>query len=256
MTRSALPDLLQPARRARTWASRRSGRALADLERRYNLNQFQRFEAVLNRHGRSFRTSSSILEFGCGDGRLTQYLFEFAPGARVFGCDVLSEAIEACRRQFPGGRFVTNQPTPPLPFSDGQFDLIYSYSVFTHLSEPNHRAWLRELARALRPGGVMLHTVHSYAYLRRTGVFSPERLDKYRFREPPERLMASGRSYYYAVEDPSKNPEYGHTIMSRDYVLATWPRESGLELAEYVEGAIEAYPEGCQDLVLLRTAGS
>jgi len=34
-------------------------------------------------------------------------------------------------------------------------------------------------------------------------------------------------------------------------VIARWPQATGLRLLDYVEGAIESYPEGCQDVVLL-----
>lgn len=244
-------EVLRPSiRRVKVWASRHNGRRVADLERRYNLNQLQRFEAILNRQGRSFRTASAILEFGCGTGRLTQYLFELAPAASVFGCDVLGEAIATCQRRFPKGCFVTNRAAPPLRFEDAQFDLIYSYSVFTHLSEANHRAWLKELGRLLRPGGMMLHTVHSYEYLRRTAFFSPESLNKYQLPGSVEAFIRSGRDYFYAVDNPLM-PEYGHTIIRKAYVMERWPQAGGLALLDYVEGAIEAYPEGCQDLVLL-----
>ena len=239
------------ARRMAAWLRHAGSARIPDLERRYDLNQLQRFEAVLNRHGRSLRACASVFEFGCGEGRLTQYLFTVAPGASIWGCDVRPEAIAACRRRCPSGRFIVNQPAPPLPVADAQCDLIYSYSVFTHLSEPNHHAWLKELARILKPGGVMLHTVHSYEYLRRAALFSPESLKKYSLPEPVEEFIQSGRGYFYVVEDPSM-PEYGHTIICKEYVLERWPQYSGLELVEYAEGAIEAYPEGCQDLVLMR----
>jgi len=226
---------------------------IPDLERRYNLNQLQRFEAVLNRHGYSLRSCASVLEFGCGEGRLTQYLFPVAPGASIWGCDVRPEAIAAARRRCPAGRFLVNQPAPPLPVADAQCALVFSYSVFTHLSEPNHHAWLKELARVVKPGGMMLHTVHSYEYLRRAALFSPESLSKYALPESVEAFIRSGRGYFYVVEDPSR-PEYGHTLISKEYVTTRWPQSAGLDLLEYVEGAIEAYPEGCQDLVLMEKA--
>lgn len=245
-------DLLRPpVRRVKAWVRRHNGWLVSDLERRYNLNQLQRVEAVLNRHGWSFKRFSAILEFGCGDGRLIQHLVELAPAGSVVGCDVRTDAIDACRRRCPRGRFVVNRAAPPLDVEDAAFDLIYSYSVFTHLSEPNHRAWLRELARTLQPGGVMCHTVHSYEYLRRTASFSPGSLEKYRLAESVEAFIRAGRDYVYVVEHPAA-PEYGHTIIRKEYLLETWPRESGLALVDYVEGAIEAYPEGCQDLVLMR----
>jgi len=242
------------ARRMAAWLRHVGSPQIPDLERRYNLNQLQRFEAVLNRHGRSLRSCPSMLEFGCGEGRLTQYLFTVAPDASIWGCDVRPEAIAAARRRWPSGRFLVNQPVPPLPVADAQFDLVYSYSVFTHLSEPNHLAWLGGLARVLKPGGAMLHTVHSCEYLRRVARFSPAALEKYRFPEPVEAMLQAAPAYYYIADNPAA-PEYGHTIIRKEYVMERWPQASGLELVEYVEGAIEAYPEGCQDLVLLRKAG-
>ncbi|MBI3011706.1 MAG: hypothetical protein HYY58_04365 [Candidatus Omnitrophica bacterium] len=66
-------------------------------------------------------------------------------------------------------------------------------------------------------------------------------------------FMRSGCDYFYAVENP-KMPEYGHAIIRKEYVMAHWPQVAGLKLLDYVESAIEAYPEGCQDLVLLAKA--
>jgi SAM-dependent methyltransferase len=47
---------------------------------------------------------------------------------------------------------------------DATFDLVYSLSVFTHLSEPLQRFWIDELARVLRPGGFLLITTHGAHY--------------------------------------------------------------------------------------------
>ena len=228
----------------------RGGLSAAEYEKRYNLNQLQKFEAVLNRNSRSLQQFTSILEFGCGFGRLTQYLFELVPQAHVFGCDIQSDLVAECCRKYPQGCFITNDPTPPLNFDDAQFDLIYSYSVFTHLSEPNHAAWLKELARTLSPGGVMLHTTHSYESLRRAEMFSPESLMKYKLPGPVDAFIRSSHSYHYVVNNPS-TPEYGLAIISKEYVMTRWSRYSGLTLVDYAEGALESYPEGCHDIVML-----
>lgn len=222
----------------------------AQYERRYNLNQLQKFEGVLNRNGGSLQQFASILEFGYGFGRLMQYLFKLAPQAHVFGCHIQSDLVAECRRKHPQGCFITNDPTPPLSFGDAQFDLIYSYSVFTHLSEPNHAAWLKELARTLRPGGVMLHTTHSYESLRRAAMFSPESLIKYKLPKPVDAFIRSSHGYHYVVDNPS-TPEYGLAIISKEYIMTRWPRYSGLALVDYAKGAIESYPEGCHDIVVL-----
>lgn len=56
------------------------------------------------------------------------------------------------------GQFRRTRLEPPLPYGDAQFDLVYALSVFTHMHEENARAWLAELARVVRPGGLALLT--------------------------------------------------------------------------------------------------
>ncbi len=214
------------------------------------LNQLQVFETVLRQHGRSLRQFRSILEFGCGYGRLTRHLFTLAPQAEIIGCDVSARDIAFCRRAYPTGRFFVNQVAPPLDLPDGQCDLLFSYSVFTHLTEENHKRWLKELARILRPGGVMLHTTHSVLSLRLIELFSPERLPKYGLGGSVEDFAASAAPYHYAQDNPAL-PEYGMTIISPDYILRHWPVYSGLRVLEHAEGAMMGFPEGCQDVVVL-----
>ena len=50
-------------------------------------------------------------------------------------------------------------------YGDETFDLIYAISVFTHLTEELGRAWIAELRRLLRPGGLLMFTVHGRACL-------------------------------------------------------------------------------------------
>ena len=257
-----LPAFLSPARRIMASALPKSARLMARrfiapqpipdfvLEARNSINQIQSFEKVLNFQGRSLGQFSSILDFACGRGRLTKYLPQFAPKAQIHGCDIDAEAIDECRQLCPNGHFYSNDVVPPLEVPDGHFDFIFSYSVFTSLSESIHISWLKELANKLKPGGIMLHTIHSHEYLNRAEMFSPDSLTKYTFPEPIEDLVSSGTGYYYVPYSP-KTPDYGLAIISEDYATTEWPKHTGLNLVNYIKGAIEAYPEGCQDIVIL-----
>jgi ubiquinone/menaquinone biosynthesis C-methylase UbiE len=55
--------------------------------------------------------------------------------------------------------FANTTTLPHVPYEDNYFDLIYAGSVFTHIADLAD-AWLLELKRILRPGGMLYVTVH------------------------------------------------------------------------------------------------
>jgi SAM-dependent methyltransferase len=107
----------------------------------------------------------SVLDFGCGCGRVTRYFNDFA--GDVAGSDVSAPAIAWCRDNLPFARFEENGLAPPLAFDDESFDLVYALSVFTHLTADLQLAWRDELRRVLRPGGRLLITTHGSSYVPR-----------------------------------------------------------------------------------------
>jgi SAM-dependent methyltransferase len=118
----------------------------------------------------------SVLDFGCGCGRVTRYWSDFA--GEVAGSDVSPKAIDWCRTNLPFARFETNELAPPLAFADASFDLVYALSVFTHLTEELQLAWRDELRRVLRPGGRLLLTTHGRSYLPRLDADEREHFDR------------------------------------------------------------------------------
>lgn len=118
-------------------------------------------------HGKSIRTIGSVLEIGCGSARLLRH-FRCMEGTRLVGCDVDKHSVDWCRENIPGITFFQNRLEPPLEFADDDsFDLIIAASVFTHVPVPVQRAWLLELRRVMRPGGLFLCTVEGYFNHRR-----------------------------------------------------------------------------------------
>lgn len=99
-----------------------------------------------------------ILDFGCGSGKLLRHMLPEAERCEIHGCDIHEPSIEWLRRNLvPPLHVFVNGETPPLPFEDEQFDLIWAMSVFTHLTD--HWAdWLLEVHRLLTPDGRFVAT--------------------------------------------------------------------------------------------------
>ena len=107
-------------------------------------------------------SGAKILEWGCGPGRIVCPLERLVRdyGTKVFGCDYNSVSISWCASAIPEVDFKLNELIPPLPFEGDSFDAAYSCSVFTHLSEEMHYAWLKENLRVLKHGGLLFFTTH------------------------------------------------------------------------------------------------
>ena len=60
----------------------------------------------------------------------------------VWGCDVDPRGVDWCNKALRANAFHTLAPLPPTPYAAEQFDLILSYSVFTHLSREIRRRGL------------------------------------------------------------------------------------------------------------------
>ncbi len=115
--------------------------------------------------GVPLRRDSAVLDFGCGWGRITRFFLRDVDAAGLVGCDVLPGMVDMCRRLDLRARFVVTPPAPPSDLATGSFDVIYAYSVLTHMSEELHLACIAEFRRLLRPGGVLVASVLSRRFI-------------------------------------------------------------------------------------------
>src|SRR6266850_951076 len=91
-----------------------------------------------------------LLDFGCGWGRIIRFFLKDVEPSALYGVDPVEDMVSLCRTDNRWCAFEVSPRRPPSRFPDGHFDLIYAYSVFSHLSEEvdphTHR-----LPRALPP---------------------------------------------------------------------------------------------------------
>ena len=116
-------------------------------------------ELLSHATGCSIERNDAVLDFGCGCGRVMRW-WKDLEGPRLHGTDYNPYLVDWCRRNLPFADFSVNDLEPGLDFPDGEFDLVYSYSVFTHLPREMQRPWLDELVRVTRPGGHLVLTFH------------------------------------------------------------------------------------------------
>src|SRR6266404_5120117 len=118
---------------------------------------------ILERNRVDYASWKSILDLGCGCGRVIRHL-DFFNGAKLIGTDYNPTLIEWCDANLKFGQFDVNELEPPLKYADKSLDFVYALSVFTHLTESLQLLWMKELERVLRPGGYLLITTAGSFY--------------------------------------------------------------------------------------------
>ncbi|HNP60347.1 MAG TPA: class I SAM-dependent methyltransferase [Nitrospirales bacterium] len=109
--------------------------------------------------GRSL-DDATILDFGCGYGRIAQLLYYFTAEEKVFGVDPWEQSIELCRESGLSTNFMVSDYLPvSLPVGTVKFNLIYAFSVFTHLSQRAMSASLNTLRKYIADDGMLAITI-------------------------------------------------------------------------------------------------
>ena len=121
---------------------------------------------ALQRRGVQIDQLGAILDFGCGCGRVLRHWHDLRR-VRVFGSDYGPNLVEWCRHNLSFADVGVNQLAPPLVYADTEFDLVYAFSVFSHLTEDLQVPWMTELTRVLKSGGHLLVSTHGESYLHR-----------------------------------------------------------------------------------------
>jgi ubiquinone/menaquinone biosynthesis C-methylase UbiE len=93
----------------------------------------------------------SILDVGCGTGRLLRKAGTRWPSARRTGVDLAEGMIGVARRLTPGADFLVGA-AETLPLADASMDVILSTISFHHWSD--QATGVSNVARMLRPGGI------------------------------------------------------------------------------------------------------
>jgi SAM-dependent methyltransferase len=188
---------------------------------------------AMRQSGAPVEKLGSILDFGCGCGRVLRH-WHSLPDTRVCGVDYNPSLVAWCKANLPFAEVRINQLAPPLPYDDNEFDLVYALSVFTHLTEDLQSAWIKELSRVVKPGGFLVISTHGQRYM-------------HRLNEQEKAQFESGR---LVVKNNTKAP--GSNMCSA-YHPSAYVRDrmaAGLEMVQFVPEGARGNPK--QDLYVLR----
>ena len=144
---SSRPDAV-----ARQYASAANLNLRASLHDRYSVNR-QGFMPWLFGHY-AFRSGDSILELGCGDGRLWKGRLDRLPeGCRLLLTDLSAGMLDAARENLgaPGNVEYAQADIQSLFPPDGCFDAVIANMMLYHV--PDLERALSEVRRVLKPGG-------------------------------------------------------------------------------------------------------
>lgn len=210
-------------------------------------------------HATHLHPGAAVLDVGCGFGRLaiplTRYL---SPEGSYQGIDVMGDAIDDCARRFgteyPNFGFrhidVHNGLYNPeaasaageaaFMYAEDSFDLVFMFSVFSHMRPADVSAYLRECLRVLKPGGQLFTT----AFL--LNEHAREAIE----RGSTRRRFEHRREGFWA-DDPD-SPESAVAYEEED--LLAMVADSGLELQHLLHGqwANRRWALTGQDAVLCR----
>lgn len=206
---------------------------------------------------------SSVLDFGCGCGRLAR-MFVGHPG-RLAGCDIDRRHVEWCASAIGNMQTKLSSVVPPIPFVDDEFELVISISIFTHLNEHSQDLFLAELARVCQPQGTLLLTIHGERALERAltepGIRSMLDVDEDLFQAARKRFDDGQHAFILqqghlttlrdggdlATDKMVSEPfEYGITFIPEPYLRAHWSK--WFEIVDHRVGALHDF----QDVIVLR----
>lgn len=183
------------------------------------------FMQIAQRHGLDETAALTVLDWGCGCGRIARWLAAdvIRCGGHFHGTDLNPSLIRWCAENLPGV-YTKNGLRPPVPLEDSYFDLVYAHSVLTHLTEAVAVAWLEECARIMKPGALALLTFHDEAFAEHWG--------------PPEVGPALSTRPYLVWNNALEGSNYLSAWTTRDY-FTTLAKNSKFEVIEIIPGSQE-----------------
>ena len=180
-------------------------------------------------------TTPRILDWGCGAARITRHIFIHKPNASVYGCDTNETIIEWNRNSEINATFSVIDHFTPTLYAPDFFDLVFGFSVLTHIDTGQQIEWIKELHRILDTNGILLITTQGCHYIQKL-------------------LPVEKREFSSTGMITKSFRKKGHRLMSTYHDAAIFKQllTPYFEVLEFQEGSSNQEKAGGQDLWILR----
>jgi SAM-dependent methyltransferase len=193
--------------------------------------------------------SASILEAGCGSGRVVKYFHDLGY-TNVRGIEVNAQAVRDLNVHFPELDVIQGDILD-MPYEDDLFDVIVSYGVVEHFPELGPVPPLRALRRVLKPDGIAIVSVPSHNVVRRVSDISRRTVEFMRPRKNRWLRRVFGRTelqrpsnaFGYHVFPPT-GPFFEYRLTRREFTDAS--EQAGFDVIEsrpisHIDGLYHAF---------------
>lgn len=182
--------------------------------------------AVLRHHG--LRDGMAVYDLGCGSGRTAMALQRSGWRGHYKGADIIKPLVAYLKEKCPGYEAVVHRRLT-IAAPDASLDMIFHWSVFTHLRPEECYLYMRDSFRALKPGGRLVFSFLEYEDERHHTIFRSQ-------------VKWFDRRGWSDTLD---------TFLHRDWI-GFWARDIGFEEPCFTDGADGSHhPEFWQALVAM-----
>jgi 2-polyprenyl-3-methyl-5-hydroxy-6-metoxy-1,4-benzoquinol methylase len=190
----------------------------------HNLARFLESEGISTRE-------KTLLDFACGYGRLARYFVKLFKEVTVSDLDL--EMLTFCSREFGTSGFLSSNSAKVLRNHQATYDVVFCFSLFTHLNQRQWKEWFHELFALVADRGYLVISTQSFKLLARVMGMTRQRdaqLPQFFFSAANE---TSGRL------DPDT---YGITVIRDSYVKELVSSMKDIRLAKHHEmGMFDLY---------------
>ena len=186
--------------------------------------------AVLYHNG--LKDGMAIYDLGCGCGRTAMALQRNDWQGTYKGADIVKPLINHLKSNCPGFEAVIHRDNS-IAAADASLDMVFHWSVFTHLYPEECFLYMEDTFRALKPGGKLVFSFLEFEDVKHHGIFASQ-IKQFRKR---------GWSGTLDV------------FLHRDWIRL-WARQIGFDAVAFTDGTDGTHhPEFWQALVAMRKPG-